>query len=178
MTTNPSPNPVSQPSAYQQSLLAALGERDPATVQAQTLASMRQLATDAGGLLSTRPEPGEWAVLGCLAHLVDAEIVMSSRYRWVLAEDQPAIQGYDQDFWVDNLHPDDEPADELLSTFGPLRAANLRLWQRSGEAERARVGLHSERGPESYDLMFRMIAGHDLVHLAQARDALAAARRR
>jgi hypothetical protein len=109
--------------------------------------------------------------------MVDAEIVMSSRYRWVLAEDQPAIQGYDQDFWVDNLHPDDEPADELLSTFGPLRAANLRLWQRSGEAERARVGLHSERGPESYDLMFRMIAGHDLVHLAQARDALAAARR-
>jgi hypothetical protein len=175
--TSPSPDPVSQPGSYQAFLLDALGERDPATVQAQTLASMRDLVADAGGLVSTRPEPGEWSVLGCLAHLVDAEIVMASRYRWVLAEDQPAIQAYDQDFWVNTLHRDDEPADELLSTFGPLRAANLRLWQRSGESERARVGMHSERGPESYDLMFRMIAGHDLVHLAQARDALATARR-
>jgi hypothetical protein len=34
------------------------------------------------------------------------------------------------------------------------------------------VGLHAERGPESFDLLFRMIAGHDRFHLAQARRAL------
>ncbi|MGQ0670957.1 MAG: transposase [Actinomycetota bacterium] len=33
---------------------------------------------------------------------------------------------------------------------------------------------HAERGPESYELLFRMIAGHDRNHLAQARPALTA----
>jgi hypothetical protein len=34
------------------------------------------------------------------------------------------------------------------------------------------VGIHEERGPESYDLTFRLIAGHDRIHLAQARESL------
>jgi hypothetical protein len=34
------------------------------------------------------------------------------------------------------------------------------------------VGYDQERGPESYDLVFRLIAGHDRVHLDQARRAL------
>jgi hypothetical protein len=34
------------------------------------------------------------------------------------------------------------------------------------------VGIHAERGRESFDLLFRMLAGHDRFHLAQARRAL------
>jgi hypothetical protein len=36
--------------------------------------------------------------------------------------------------------------------------------------------VHAERGNESFDLLFRMIAGHDRFHLAQGRRALEAAR--
>jgi hypothetical protein len=36
------------------------------------------------------------------------------------------------------------------------------------------VGIHAERGPESYDLTFRMLAGHDRFHLEQARRAISA----
>jgi hypothetical protein len=36
--------------------------------------------------------------------------------------------------------------------------------------------MHQERGPESYDLAFRMIAGHDRLHVAQAERALAEVR--
>ena len=32
--------------------------------------------------------------------------------------------------------------------------------------------MHAERGPESFDLTFRMLAGHDRLHLGQARGAL------
>jgi len=32
--------------------------------------------------------------------------------------------------------------------------------------------MHAERGPESYDLMFRMLAGHDRFHLNQMRETL------
>jgi hypothetical protein len=46
------------------------------------------------------------------------------------------------------------------------------MWARSTPEERARVGMHAERGPESLELNFRLIAGHDRFHLAQAEKAL------
>jgi len=36
--------------------------------------------------------------------------------------------------------------------------------------------MHAERGPESYELMFRMLAGHDRFHLDQMRRTLATIR--
>jgi len=166
------PDPVSQAAAYQRMLLEALGEDDPAEVQSHGPADARALVAEAGADVRTRPAPREWSVLLCLAHLADGELVMSGRYRWVLAHDRPELIGYDQDLWVDKIHADDEDPDDLLGQFAALRAANVRLWRRSSEADRARVGVHRERGEESYDLMFRMLAGHDRVHLAQARRAL------
>jgi hypothetical protein len=37
------------------------------------------------------------------------------------------------------------------------------------------VGLHSERGPESLDLLLRLMGGHDLVHRRQIDRVLTAA---
>ena len=175
--SSPSPDPVAQAKAYQQSLLAALGDDDPAEAQAQAPANIRAMIADAGDLLWTRPAPGEWSAVLCLAHITDGELVMSGRYRWVLAHDEPELIGYDQDLWVNALHPDDTDPEELLAMFEPLRAANVALWNASTDEQRARVAIHRERGPESFDLMFRMLGGHDRVHLAQARRALEAARR-
>jgi len=139
-------------------------------------ADARALIDEAGPDLTTRPEPGEWSVLECIAHLVDAEIVMAGRYRFVLAHDEPPIQPYDQDLWVDRLHRRDEDVEEMLAAFQAFRAANLALWRRSSPEDRSRVGVHAERGPESFELSFRMLAGHDRFHLGQARRALAAIR--
>jgi hypothetical protein len=170
-------DPIARAKAYQQSLLDALGDDDPAEVQSLGPANARALVEEAGIHLRTRPEPREWSVLLCLAHIADAELVMAGRYRWVLAHDRPELIGYDQDLWVDRLHGDDEDPEVLLGQYALLRAGNVALWRRSGEVDRARVAVHRERGEESYDLMFRMLAGHDRVHLAQARRALEAARR-
>ena len=171
-----SPDPVTEAQAYQRSLLDALGGDDPAMAQATTPAAIRALVAEAGDELRTRPAPGEWSVLECIGHIVDGELVAAARFRWILAEDEPDLVGYDQALWVEGLrHRDDDP-DELLALFEALRAANLGLWRRSSEAERARIGIHRERGEESFDLLFRLMAGHDRIHLAQARRALAAVR--
>ncbi|HTC86609.1 MAG TPA: DinB family protein [Candidatus Acidoferrum sp.] len=169
-------DPVLSPAAYQAYLLAALGSDDPATAQASTPARLRAVVADAGALLRVRPEPGEWSVIECLAHIVDGELVSSARYRWIVAQDEPLLIGYDQDRWVDRLHADEDP-EILLGLFDGLRRANLDLWARIPVDQRARIGRHQERGPESYDLTFRLLAGHDRIHLAQAQDALAAVRR-
>jgi hypothetical protein len=170
-------DPVAQAAAYQRLLLDALGPDDPAEVQSRGPADARALVVEAGADLLARPEPREWSVLLCLAHIADAELVMAGRYRWVLAHERPELIGYDQDLWVDNLHGDDDDPETLLAQYASLRAGNVALWRGSSEADRARVAVHRERGEESYDLMFRMLAGHDRVHLAQARRALAAVRR-
>jgi hypothetical protein len=176
MTATRSPDPIETPQAYQQHLLSLLGDDDPAVVQEATPDALRVLVTEAGPDLKKSPSPGEWSVWGCIAHIADAELVMSARYRWILAQDQPSLIGYDQDLWVDRIHPAEEPVEDLLAVFEPLRQTNLTLWRRSGPEQRTRVGLHRERGPESYDLSFRMIAGHDRFHLNQARRALTMAR--
>ncbi len=167
---------LSDPQAYQRRLVGLVGSDDPAAVQATTGGAWRALVEEAGPDLRTRPAPGEWSVLECLGHAVDGEIVMSGRYRWALAEDDPEIVGYDQDRWVMALdHGRADPGD-LLRLFDALRAANLALWSATVPELRGRTVRHRERGPESLGLMFTMLAGHDQFHLAQARRALTSVR--
>jgi hypothetical protein len=172
-----SPDPVSEPAAYQQYLLGLLGDDDPAVAQDSTADKLKELAKEAGTDLFKQPRPGEWSVGQVIAHLADAEIAMSGRYRWILAHDQPPLMGYDQNLWVEELHDENDSVEDLIELFEALRRANLALWKRSGPEQRARFGIHSERGPESYDLCFRMIAGHDRLHLGQIRRALEVVRR-
>jgi hypothetical protein len=169
-------DPVRAPDAYRESLLAALGEDDPAVVQAATPGLLRSLVGEAGDFVRVTPSAGEWSALECLAHIVDGELVVSGRVRWIVAEDEPDIVGYDQDLWVSKLRQVGEDPETLLAVFEAIRRWNLELWARSTPAQRARIGVHRERGPESYELTFRLAAGHDRVHLAQARRALEAAR--
>ncbi|HET8787007.1 MAG TPA: DinB family protein [Candidatus Limnocylindrales bacterium] len=171
-------DPRAAAEAYRRSLLDLLGSDDPADVQGATAARMRDLVERAGDDLRTSPVTGEWSVVECLGHLVDSELTTSARVRWIIAEDQPDIVAYDQALWVDRLrHRDDDPAD-LINVFETLRSANLRLWRSRPESDRARFGIHRERGPESYEMIVRLAAGHDRLHLDQAERALAAVRSR
>ena len=173
-----SPDPVLEARAYQELLLSLHGADDPAAVQAETLGGLQATITAVGDQLRASPAEGEWSVWGCLAHLVDAELAASGRYRFILTGDRPTLPGYDQDLWVAKTHFVDESPEQLLAIWQPLRDANLRLWQRSSPGDRDRVGIHQERGPESYDLTFRMLAGHDRFHLDQMRRTVAAVRDR
>jgi hypothetical protein len=170
------PDNLADPQGYQRHLVGLVGPEDPAEVQGATIAAWRALLAESGPDLRTRPEPAEWSVIECLGHAVDAELVMSTRYRWALAEDGAAIVGYDQDRWVAALgHAHADPG-ALLRLFEALRSSNLALWSAATPDLRGRTVRHQERGPESLSLMFAMTAGHDRFHLAQARRALAAVR--
>jgi len=164
--------------AYRRHSLDALGEDDPAAVQEAEPELWRRLIDRAGPYLHTQPEPGEWSVLECLGHLTDSELVTSARYRWVLSEDEPPLVGFDQDSWAARLNHAAEDPVALLEYLGALRRANVALWRRTPAADRGRVGIHAERGPESYELLFRLQAGHGRLHRAQAERALAHVRRR
>ncbi len=165
-------DPVGDPQGYQRELLALLGGDDPRVVLEATLATLRD---EAAGLseerLGRRPEPNEWSVAELLGHLWDAEIAYSFRARAILAQDEPRLIGYDQDAWGTLARP---VFGELLSAFTALREANLALLEGTPEERWDRSGIHDERGPLSYGLLTREIAGHDRAHLLQLRQTIAA----
>ena len=175
---NASPDPVDDPDRYRELVLSYLGADYPVGVQTLTLTELRVTVDEAGESLRERPAKGEWSVLEVAGHIADSEMVRAARYRWILAHDEPSLIGFDQNLWVEALaHNGDDPA-LMLDAFEALRRANLDLWGRTPAAGRERVGMHEERGPESFDLSFRLAAGHDLLHLEQARRSLEAVRSR
>jgi len=163
--------------AQRKASLDALGKDDPVAVQEAEPELWLRLIDQAGAHLRTRPEGDQWSVLECLGHLTDSELVTSARYRWVLAEHEPPLPGFDQECLGRPTQPFCGRPRALLDFFESLRRANVALWRRTPASDHARIGIHAERGPESYELLFRVQAGHGRVHRAQAERALSHIRR-
>ena len=60
-----SPDPISDPKAYQDLLVSLVGPDDPAEIQAAAPQLIRELVAEAGPDLDRRPEAEEWSVLEC-----------------------------------------------------------------------------------------------------------------
>jgi hypothetical protein len=85
----------------------------------------------------------------------------------ILTKRDPAILGTNQDLWVASLRHNEREPSELVEIFRTMRVFNLAVWRRTSPEDLNRTGRHNERGPESLDVMLRMLAGHDLSHLEQ-----------
>ena len=157
-------------------LLDELGDNDPAESQADGADHWVTLVDQAGQLVWVRPHEGEWSALEILAHVTTVELTNALRYRAMLVEDSPELADYGTTFWSSLLTaPGIQPL-ALLQMFRALRLDNLRFWSNLDAAGRARTGIHAECGPETIELRFKMLAGHDRQHLDQARRALALVR--
>jgi hypothetical protein len=173
---NPAGNAAGAAPAYVRALLEFLGDRDPLAVAAEQMAWLEGRTAGLSDAVLRRPEaPGKWSVVQVIQHLADTEVVYAWRTRQILCEDRPAIQGYDQDAWARVLDYADADLVVAMAQLGGTRAANLRVWRSLTPTERARAGLHSERGPETLDLLIRIMGAHDLVHRRQIDRALASA---
>ena len=102
-----------------------------------------------------------------IGHLTDSEWVYGYRFRLILCEDDPAILGTQQDLWVAALQHNEREPSELVEIFRTLRRLNLAVWTGTPPESLERIGQHNERGPESLGGMLRLLAGHDLSHVAQ-----------
>ena len=159
---------VSNPQAYRDNLFRLLGDRDPLDVLAETAPLLADIVRKhPATALHARPGIGQWTANEVIGHLVDGEWVYGYRARLILCEEDPAILGTNQDQWVTRQRHNDREPSELVETFAVLRECNLAWWKRMSPADLSRTGRHNERGVESLDVMWRMLAGHDLSHLNQ-----------
>ena len=152
--------------SYRDRILGLLGERNPLESMAATAARVEAAARRLGERgLANSYGPGKWTGKQILAHLADAEMAIGFRIRQVLAEDGHHIQPFDEASWARRyLNVDHEAA---LSSFLALRRWNLALLRTLGPADLEREAFHPERGPETLGTVVRLLAGHDLNHLAQ-----------
>jgi hypothetical protein len=159
---------VSDPQAYRARLFQLLGDQDALDVLAQTASKLEKIVHEhPASLLRARPFADKWTPNEIIGHLTDSEWVYGYRLRLILSEDKPPILGTQQNQWVSELRHNDREPSELVNEFRTLRHLNLEQWRRMQRADFERAGQHNERGPESLDLLLRMLAGHDLSHLAQ-----------
>ena len=174
--TNPSHSTAGETAAYVAALLDLVGPRNPLVVLAATPdAAVSAVANMSDPGLRQPENPGKWSIAQILQHLADSEIVFSWRLRLILAQDRPALTGYDQDLWATRLGYAEADPTTALQIFRLLREENLRLLRRASPADLTRVGIHAERGEESIEHLQKLYAGHDLLHLRQigrVRDAV------
>jgi len=153
---------------YVRETLDLLGARDPIAVMAETPG---WIATALAGLsdaaLRTPEGENKWSLTQVLAHLADCEIAWGWRARQLLTEDRPPLQGFNETAWMARFDCANADPHQALGVFTALRQWNLRVWRSATPADYARVGMHGELGPESFDRALRMASGHDLRHRRQ-----------
>jgi len=166
--TNPATGAPEEADAYIKATLSLLGDQEPLTVLTELADVMESSVLSHSADQLDKPEtPGKWSAKQVVLHMADSELVWGWRLRLILGHDKPEITGYDQDLWANRLKYSEEDLDLALKRIRVLRESNLRIIQSLTETERARTGVHSERGEESIDHMIRLYAGHDLVHRQQ-----------
>ncbi len=166
--SNPAGNAAASAKAYVRALLDVLGDRDPAAVLSELMQWLLGRLSGVPDSALRRPEmPGKWCVVEIVQHLADSDLVFGYRARMIVAEDRPPLSGYDQDRWAAVLRYRDVTLASALEQLGALRGANLEMLARLEPSQLERVGLHSERGPESLGHLLKLMAAHDLVHRRQ-----------
>jgi hypothetical protein len=156
------------PQQYTQRMLNNLDGQEPLRLQQ---AAPKKLAALIRGKskkqLTRRPAPGKWSVAEIMAHLADAEVVVSWRLRQTLCSNGVSIQPFDQDAWANTLNYAGQDARDSLERYRVLREGNLVLLKGIPKPLWDNYGVHQERGNESVGHIVRMMAGHDVNHRRQ-----------
>lgn len=162
------------PEQYRNRMFGNIEKQDPLKLQAATPAKLQRLLKGVSSAkLRKRPQPGKWSVAEIVCHLADTELVVGFRLRLILGAPGTPITPFDQDAWVKALHYEKRDVRKALEQFRILREANLALLKMLAPEQWKFVGMHAERGPESIETIVKMIAGHDVNHVAQIEAILA-----
>ena len=125
--------------------------------------------------LDARPAPGKWTAREIVHHLADSEMTSAIRLRLLLAADNPAILGYDQDEFARRLHYD-RPIEASLDAFKAARRTTGEILDRMSENDWRREGTHTEHGRYTVEKWLEIYATHAHQHAEQIRVARASAR--
>ncbi|MCG6926895.1 MAG: DinB family protein [Acidobacteria bacterium] len=114
-----------------------------------------------------RPGPGRWSAHEVVVHCADSETNSALRIRYLLAEKNPVIIGYDQEEWARAFDYHSEPLEPALAAVETARGRTVALLRRLSEADWAKEGRHTESGRYTVEEWMRVYAAHLEGHAAQ-----------
>jgi uncharacterized damage-inducible protein DinB len=148
---------------YRARLMGYVKDKDPLMMQREAPGILADLIEALPAeKLKQSPVPGKWSIGQILAHLAEAELVSSWRYRQMIEHSGAPLSAFDQAEWARLGAYDSRDPKESLALFRLLRE-----WQR--------FGMHAERGRMTIKDLASQVAGHDMSHMDQVRQILAAA---
>jgi uncharacterized damage-inducible protein DinB len=120
-------------------------------------------------LLLWTPAPGKWSIHEIVCHMRDMERdAYLTRYRRILAEDDPALPDIDGDAYALERDYRSLKLGEVVRDWGRLRRESLSLLRTVKGDQWSRRGTHETAGPLSVDdLLRRHAVGNDEAHLGQ-----------
>jgi hypothetical protein len=121
-----------------------------------------------------RPSPGKWSAHEVVVHCADSETNAAMRIRYLLAEKNPTIMGYDQDIWAKTLDYQTHPVEAAFQAVDAARANTVPLLRHQPAAAWGRAGTHSEVGPYSAEKWLQTYADHLETHARQIERNLSA----
>jgi len=119
--------------------------------------------------LGAHPIAGKWSAREIVHHLGDSESFSAARLRKLLIEDNPVIQGYDQDEYASRLRYNERDMAPALDAFRSARETTLQLLRLMTEDDWQRVGSHTESGRYSTEDWLTIYAAHAHNHASQIR---------
>ena len=126
--------------------------------------------------LDARPAPGKWTAREVVHHLADSEMTSAIRLRLLLAVNNPAILGYDQDDFARRLYYD-RPIEASLDAFKASRRTTAEILDCMSEDDWRREGTHTEHGRYTIDRWLEIYSTHAHKHAEQIRVARGSATR-
>lgn len=142
-----------------------------ATGPARLRAAVQAVPAEA---MQWRPEPGEFSVHEIVVHCADSETNAAARIRYLMAEAEPVILGYDPDNWASRFDYRGHPLEAALATVEAVRANTAPLIRGLDEASWDKTGTHSESGRYTGHDWLRIYSAHLEEHVAQIERAVAA----
>jgi hypothetical protein len=132
------------------------------------------LAKVPAGALQWRPKAGEWSAHEVVVHCADSETNAAARIRYLAAEPEPVILGYDEAAWARRFAYHSHPLEPALAVVEAVRANTAALLRRLPEDAWRRVGRHTESGSYSGEDWLKIYAEHLDVHARQIEDNVVA----
>jgi uncharacterized damage-inducible protein DinB len=121
-----------------------------------------------------RPGPGKWSVHEVVVHCADSETNAAMRLRYLLAEKEPVIVGYDQDEWARRFDYHAQPLEPSLAACEAARGRTVPVLRAMSESDWAKEGRHTESGQYTAQDWLRIYAEHLEKHAGQIERNLAA----
>lgn len=119
----------------------------------------------------TQPVCGEWSARQLLEHLMDTEIVFSTRMRAAIANPGSSILPFDQDLYEARVPNRDVPDALLLDALAALRALNLAILRAVPDDAWSQTVEHPEAGAQTLERIVEVFGSHLTEHLDDIRSA-------